>query len=149
MHGKRTDHKTFADVLLRGTTNERTSARSWAFFAVEHHRLASRTQSQSITTFENPYTYTPFNKFKNKHPDFRPSLFLTEALGFFDGETELLDQLLVALVRRQVEAVEARVRARQPRLLANLLDAESLRSVAPCHKTRHVTSSTRAKVFWN
>ena len=47
-------------------------------------------------------------------------LLLTEALRLLYGELELLDELLVALVGRQVQAVEAGVRPRQPAVLANL-----------------------------
>ena len=57
---------------------------------------------------------------------------LTEALGLLDGERHLLDQLFVALVGRQIQPVEARVRARQPSVFAHLLDAETLRPVAAC-----------------
>lgn len=54
-----------------------------------------------------------------------------EALCLLDGKVQLLDKLLIALVRRQVETVEAGVTAWQPRVLADLLDAESLRPIAP------------------
>ncbi len=47
-------------------------------------------------------------------------LLLAEALRLLDGEGELLDELVVGLVRGQVQPVEARVRARQPRLLPDL-----------------------------
>ena len=58
-------------------------------------------------------------------------LFLSESLRLFDGEAELLDQLFVAFVRRQVESVEAGVTSRKPSVLSYFLDAETLRSVAP------------------
>ena len=54
-----------------------------------------------------------------------------ETLRLFDGKVQLLNKLLVAFIRRQVEPVEACVTARQPGVLADLLDAESLRPVAP------------------
>ena len=59
------------------------------------------------------------------------SLLLAEALGLLDGVGELLGELVVRLVGREVEPVEAGVRARQPRVLPHLLDAEPLRAVAP------------------
>ena len=58
---------------------------------------------------------------------------MAETLGLLDGVGELLGELVIRLVRREVESVEARVRTRQPRVLPDLLDAEPLRAVAP-HK---------------
>lgn len=58
-------------------------------------------------------------------------LFLRETFRLFDGVGELLDQLFVALVGREVEAVEASVASGEPCLLTHLLDAETLGAVAP------------------
>jgi hypothetical protein len=55
---------------------------------------------------------------------------LAEAFGFFDGEQELLFELIVAFVWRQVESIEACVRSRQPRFFADFLDAKLLRTGA-------------------
>ena len=60
---------------------------------------------------------------------FAQKLLLAEAFGLFDGEGEFFDELLVRLVRREVEPVEAGVGPRKPRLLSDLLDAEPLRTV--------------------
>lgn len=62
-------------------------------------------------------------------PKFRPSLLLPEPFSLLDCVVQLLHQLVVALVRRQIQPVEARVRPRQPRVLTDLLDAEPLRPV--------------------
>ena len=59
-------------------------------------------------------------------------LFLAEAFGLLNGVVEFLNELLVGLVWRKVESVEAGMAARQPCLLADFLDAEMLRPVAPC-----------------
>lgn len=59
----------------------------------------------------------------------RGRLLLAEAFRLLYGVVEFLHQLVEALVRRQVEPVEAGVGARQPRLLAHLLDAKPLRPV--------------------
>jgi len=58
-----------------------------------------------------------------------PLLLLAEALCLLDRVGELLGELLVALVWRQVQTVEAGVRARKPRVLANLLNTEALRPI--------------------
>ena len=58
-------------------------------------------------------------------------LLLAEARSLLDCVVHLFNQLLVAAVRRQVKSVEARVTARQPRLLANFLNTEMLRTIAP------------------
>ena len=54
---------------------------------------------------------------------------MAKALGLLDGEQELLFELVVALVGREIEPVEAGVRARQPGLFAHFFYAELLR---PC-----------------
>ena len=54
---------------------------------------------------------------------------MAETLGLLDGVGELLGELVIRLVRREVESVEARVRTRQPRVLPDLLDAEPLGAV--------------------
>ena len=59
------------------------------------------------------------------------SLLLAKALGFFNSIVHLLNKLFIAAVRRQVQSVKARVTSRQPRLAADLLDTEMLRTVAP------------------
>lgn len=59
------------------------------------------------------------------------SLLLSESLCFFDGISQLFDKLFKALVGRQVEAIETRVAPWQPRVLADLFDAEMLWTVAP------------------
>lgn len=63
------------------------------------------------------------------HPSPCILLLLSEALRLLDRIVQLLDELLVRLVRRQIEPIEAGVRSRQPRVLAHLLDAVALRSV--------------------
>ena len=47
-------------------------------------------------------------------------LLLAETLGLLYGELELLDELLVALVGRQVQPVEAGVGSGQPAVFSNL-----------------------------
>lgn len=66
------------------------------------------------------------NQFKHITVKFRPFLLLPEPFSLLDCVVKLLHQLVVALVRRQIQPVEARVRPRQPRVLAHLLDAEAL-----------------------
>lgn len=61
-----------------------------------------------------------------------PRLFDSESLSFVDGKAEFLSQLFEALVRRKVEAVEARVAAGQRSLLADLFDTEFLQTIASC-----------------
>lgn len=61
-----------------------------------------------------------------------------EALSLLNGKVQLLDELLIALVRWQVKSVETRVTARQPRVLANLLNAESLWPVAPWWQNKDI-----------
>ena len=60
-------------------------------------------------------------------------LLLPEALCLFNDHGELFGQLVVGLVGRQVEAVEAGVGAREPGLFAHSLHAEALGPVRP-HK---------------
>lgn len=63
-------------------------------------------------------------------------LFLAKAFSFLDGKRHLLYELLVTLVRWQVQSIEAGVRAWQPRLFAHLLNTETLRSIAPWNKKK-------------
>ena len=58
------------------------------------------------------------------------NLFLTEALCLLNGVSEFLHQLIITLVGRKVQSVEACVRPGQPGVLPNLLNTESLRTVA-------------------
>jgi len=56
-------------------------------------------------------------------------LLLSKAFSLLNSIVHLLNKLFIAAVRRQVKPVEARVTARKPRLLANLLYTEMLRTV--------------------
>ena len=58
-------------------------------------------------------------------------LLLAEARRFLDGVVHLFNELLVAAVRRKVESVKACMTARQPRVFADFLNAEMLRTIAP------------------
>lgn len=85
----------------------------------------------------------------------RCCLFLSKALRLFDGIVELLDHLLVRLVRRQIQPIKARVRSGQPRVFAHLLDAEALWPVgahqlgeaADRHATRSGDELQQASAF--
>ena len=59
-------------------------------------------------------------------------LLLPESLSFFDGISQLFDQLFKALVGWQVKAIETRVTPWQPSVLADLFDAEMLWTIASC-----------------
>ena len=59
-----------------------------------------------------------------------PSVHSCESLRSLDGPDEPVPELLVALVRGEVEAVEARMGAREGVGVAPLLDGEQLRTVA-------------------
>lgn len=67
------------------------------------------------------------------------ALLLSKAFSFFDGIGQLFNKLLVALVRRKIKSVETSVTSWQPRIFANLLDAEVLRTIAP-YKNQTVES---------
>lgn len=58
-------------------------------------------------------------------------LFLAKPFRFLNGKKQLFFQLLVALVRRQVQSVKARMTPRQPGVFANFINAELLMSVTP------------------
>ncbi len=46
-----------------------------------------------------------------------------EALRVVHGDQELFSQLLVRVVRRQIQSIEARMRSRQPPAIINLKEA--------------------------
>ena len=63
--------------------------------------------------------------------DGKARLLQPEALRLIDRQSDLLHQRLVRSIRRQVEAIEARVAQRQSCLLPHALDREQLEAVAP------------------
>ena len=73
-------------------------------------------------------------------------LLLEEAFRLLDGEVQFLYELFVTLVGRQIETIETRVTAGEPRVLPDLLDAETLRPVAPWWQTI-TTMISRRTVF--
>ncbi len=63
---------------------------------------------------------------------FKQFLFLSESFRFFDGIVQFLHHLFVRLIRWKVQSIEAGVTAWQPGLLADLLNAEPLGTIASC-----------------
>lgn len=99
---------TIGPIYIYVYINYRTNSMSYFRFKVRYNPAVSKSPSES---------------------DENEDSLLPETVRLFDRIVQLLDQLIVALVRWQVETVEAGVRTGQPRVLAHLFDAETLGTV--------------------
>jgi hypothetical protein len=110
-------------------------------FVLHHVRTRKHGEQQGKWCSEIP-TKPAF--FSAPHAVVFALLLLSEADRLLDSPGELLCELVERLVRRQIQAVEARMRLGELRLFARLLDREATGSVGTLEIFETVDGDTRS-----